>query len=80
MLLLGPRMERDLALMLLCCIILFIHFWVWDYKQNSVPNVWEVVFPNISIEGGVVHPNVHSLNDGPGQAVFLPAYNFKVHH
>ena len=46
--------------------------------QNPVPNVWEVVFPNISIEGGVVHSYVHGLLDGPGQAVFLPGYNFKV--
>ena len=60
--------------------ILFIHFEFWDGMQNPVPNVWEVVFPNISIEGGVVHPYVHGLLDGPGQAVFLPAYNFKVHH
>ena len=48
--------------------------------QNSVPNVWEVVVPNISIEGRVVHPYVHGLLNGPGQAVFLPAYNFKVLH
>ena len=33
--------------------ILFIHFEFWDGMQNPGPNVWEVVFPNISIEGGV---------------------------
>ena len=56
---------------------LFI-FKFWDCEQNSVPNVWEVVFPNISIKGGVVHPNLHSLLDGPGQAVFLPTYNVHI--
>ena len=42
--------------------------------------LWEVVFPITSIEGGVVHPHVQGLLDGPGQAVFLSAYNFKVLH
>ena len=60
--------------------MLFIHFKFGDSMQNPVPNVWEVVFPIISIEGGVVQPYVHGLLYGPGQAVFLPAYNFKVLH
>ena len=55
-------------------------FEFWDGIQNPVPNVWEVVFPNISIEGGVVYIYVHGLLDGPGQAVFLSVYNFKVLH
>ena len=46
--------------------------------QNPVPNVYKIVFPNISIEGGVVHPYVYGLHNGPGQAVFLTAYNVKV--
>ena len=40
--------------------------------------MWEVVFPNIPIEGGIVHPDVHSLCDGPCQAVFFSANDFKV--
>ena len=40
----------------------------------------EVIFPNISIQGGVVHPNVHDLFDGPSHAVLLPAYNLEVFH
>ena len=66
--------------MLLCWIISFIHFEFWDGMQNPVPNVWKVVFPNISIEDGIVHPYVHGLLNHPGQAVFLPACNFKVLH
>ena len=42
--------------------------------------MWEVVFPNVPIEGGIVHPDVHSLFDGPGQAVFFSANDFKVLH
>ena len=37
--------------------------------QHPVPNMWEVVLPNISVEGGIVHPYVHGLLYGPGQAV-----------
>ena len=42
--------------------------------------MWEVVFPNIRIEGWVVYPYVHSFADGPGQAFFFSANNFKVLH
>ena len=42
--------------------------------------MWEAVFPNIPIEGGIDHPDVHSLSDGPGQAVFFSANDFKVLH
>ena len=48
--------------------------------QHPVPNVWEVVFPNISTEGRVVHPYIHGLLYGPGQAVFFSPYNLKVLH
>ena len=33
--------------------------------QDPVPNVWEIVFSNISIEGGVVQTYVHGLLYGP---------------
>ena len=42
--------------------------------------MWEVVFPNIPMEGWIVHPDVHSLFDGSGQAVFFSANDFKVLH
>ena len=77
-------MDTNLALMLLCIFILllihFFHFQFWDCEQNLIPNMWEVVFPNISIEGGVVHPDVHRHFDGSGQAVFFSSNNFKVLH
>ena len=31
-----------------------------------------------SIKGGIVHPDIHSLFDGPGQAAFFSANDFKV--
>ena len=30
---------------------LFVYFEFWDGKQNFVPNVWQVVLANISIQG-----------------------------
>ena len=48
--------------MLLCILLYYLfifHFQFWDCEQNPIPNMREVVLPNIPIEGGVVHPNVH---------------------
>ena len=42
--------------------------------------MWEVIFPNISIQGGFVDPNVHGFFDGPSHAVLLPAFNLEVLH
>ena len=58
--------------------LFFLGFEFWDWKQNSILYMWEVVFQNISIQGGIVHPNVHILFDGPSHAVLLPAYNLEV--
>ena len=33
---------------------LFVYFKFWDGKQNFVPNVWQFVLANISIQGRVV--------------------------
>ena len=55
---------------------LFIYFKFGDSVQDPVPNVWEIVFSNISDEAGVVHPYVHGFLYGPGQAVFFSAYEY----
>ena len=34
-------------------------FQFWDGKQNLVPNMWQVVFANVSIEGRVVDTDVN---------------------
>ena len=62
--------------MLLSCIY---WFWVLGWWKE-LWNVWEIILPNISIQGGVVHPNIHGLFDGPSQVVLLPAYNLEVLH
>ena len=72
--------KGELALLLMCWMPLFIHFKFRDSVQDPVLNVQEIVFSNISIEGGVVYPYVHGLLYGLGQAAFFSAYNFKVLH
>ena len=73
--------NRTLALMLCCTLIfLFIYLEFWDAKQNSVTNVWQIIFSNISVQGVVVHPNIHSFFDSPSHVVPFPAYNFEVLH
>ena len=57
------------ALMLWCRVTLF-SFKFWDGKQNFVPNICQVVFANVSIEGRVVDSDVNGFFDGSGH---LPA-------
>ena len=38
-------------------------FQFWDEKQNLVPNMWQVVFANVSIEGRVVDFDVSGFID-----------------
>ena len=70
--------------MLLCIFIVllihFFHFQFWDCEQNLIPNMWEVVLPNIPIEGGIVHPDINWFFDGSGQVVFFSSNNVKVLH
>ena len=68
--------KGKLALLLLCWMTLFIYFKFGDSVQDPVPNVWEIVFSNVSNEAGVVHPYVHGFLYGPGQAVFFSAYEY----
>ena len=58
------------AQMLKCRGVLF-NFEFWGGKQNFVPNMWQVVFAQISIESRVVNPNVDGLLDGSGDAMTL---------
>ena len=53
-------------------------FEFWDGEQNSVPNMWQIIFSNISVQGGVVHPNINGCFDGSSHVVSLPVYNMKV--
>ena len=71
--------NRTLALMIWCnTYFLFVYFEFWDGIQNSIPNVWQIIFSSVSVQGGVIHPNIHGFFDGPSHVIPLPAYNFKV--
>ena len=67
------------GLMLWCRGALF-SFQFWDGKQNLVPNMWQVVFANVPIEGRVVDSDVNGFFDGSGHTMSLPSYNFEVFH
>ena len=40
--------------------------------------MWQIIFSNISVQDGVVHPNIHSFFDGSSYVVPLPVYNMEV--
>ena len=46
--------------------------------QNSVPNVWQIVFSNVSVQYGVIHFNIYGFFDGPSHVIPLPTHNFEV--
>ena len=79
LLLLDSKMEnRTLALMLWCCTYFFVYFEFWDGKQKSIAYVWQIIFSNISVQGGIIHPNIHGFFDGSSHVIRLPAYDFEV--
>ena len=39
--------------------LLFGYFKFWDVTQNYVPNIWQVVFANVFVQGRVVHSNIY---------------------
>ena len=55
-------------------------FYFWDGKQNFIPNVWQLVLANVSIEGRVIDSDVYSYLYGPCHILTLPSYNFEVFH
>ena len=77
--LLWPNVLTSIAQMLWCRGVLF-NFQFWGGKQNFVPNMWQVIFAHIPVEGGVVDSNVDGLLDGSGNDISLPSYDLKVIH
>ena len=45
----------------------------WDRKQHLVPNMWQVVFANVLIEGRVVDSDVNGFFDGSAYTMSLPS-------
>ena len=50
----------------------------WDGEQKFIPDVREIVFSNIPVEGRVIHPNVHRFFDGFGQAIIFSSNYSKI--
>ena len=46
--------------------------------QKLVPNVWQLVFANVAIEGGVLYMYEHCLLDSPGLALDFLVYDIKL--
>ena len=51
-----------------------------DGKQNLVPNMWQVVFANVPVEGKAVDSDVNGFFDGSDHTMSLPCYNLEVFH
>ena len=50
----------------------------WQRLQKLVPNVWQLVFANVAIEGGVLYTYGHCFLDSPGLALDLLVYYVKL--
>ena len=48
--------------------------------QDLIPDVWQLVFSQITVEGCVIDADEHGLHDGPGDAMCLSAQNGKAVH
>ena len=59
-------------------LIVLFRFQFWDGKQNFIPNVWQVVFANVSVEGRVVDSDVYGFFDGSGHILPLPISDFEI--
>ena len=67
------------------CYCAFLFYSLFIFSSGIVNKILSQIggrlyLHNISIEGGIVHPDVHSLFDGPSQAVFFSTNDFKVLH
>ena len=47
-------------------------------EQNFIPDVWQVVFTNVSVKGRVAVSYVYGLLYGPGHILIFPCYYFEV--
>ena len=55
-------------------------FKFWHGIQNFIPNMWQVVFANIFIQGSVVNSYIYSFFYNSNHIMLLPAYDWKVVH
>ena len=48
------------------------------FNQNLIPNMWQMVFTHISVEGWIIDPYVQSLFYCPNLVQVLPPNNFEI--
>ena len=48
--------------------------------QNLIPNVGQLVFPQVPVKGWVIYMDKHGLLDGPGDTMCLPVHNSEAIH
>ena len=46
----------------------------WGVKQNSIPNMWQVVFANISVKGWMVGACIDGFFYSYGKVLFFPSH------
>ena len=46
--------------------------------QNLIPDVWQVVFAYVSIQGWIIDPNVESFFDGSHHVLVLSPHYAKI--
>ena len=55
-----------------------LQFKFWGVNQKLIPNMWQMVFAHISVEGWIIDPYVQSLFYCPNLVQVLPPNNFEV--
>ena len=70
-----PHVSTDVMVLRSFMFLLFVAFLFWDGKQNLVPNVCQVVFANMSLQGRVVDPYIYGLFNSSSHVMPFPAYN-----
>ena len=61
-------------------LFLFVYFKFWDGIQNFIPNMWQVVFANVFMQGMFVNSYIYSFFYPSSYIVPLPAYDLEVIH
>ena len=55
-----------------------LQFEFWGVNQNLIPNMWQMVFAHISVEGWIIDPYVQSLFYCSYLVQVLPPNNFEI--
>ena len=55
-----------------------LQFEFWGVNQNLIPNMWQMVFAHISVEGWIIDPYVQSLFYCSSLVQVLPPNNFEI--